>query len=61
MPYCTPLHDSRVEKFVDVIKTEDDLKATIATQPVAVAVSAGLRNWQFYSKGIFGKGCSEEN
>ena len=56
MPYCTPLSDTRVRKFVDVNKTEADLAAAIATQPVSVAVVAA-DDWQFYSGGIYDGGC----
>ncbi|KAL3794803.1 hypothetical protein ACHAW5_005224 [Stephanodiscus triporus] len=58
MPYCTPLSSTRVRKFVDVNKTEADLMAAIATQPVAVAVAA-TDDWQFYSGGIYDKGCDD--
>ena len=57
MPYCTPLNDTRVRKFVDVNKTEADLAAAIATQPVSVAVVAA-DDWQFYSGGIYDGGCA---
>ncbi len=57
MPYCTPLNDTRVRKFVDVNKTEADLVAAIATQPVSVAVVAA-DDWQFYSGGIYDGGCA---
>jgi len=60
MPYCSPLPNSKVKKFVDVNKTEDALKAAIATQPVSVAVTAGPLDWQFYRKGIFNGGCDAE-
>lgn len=60
MPYCEPLPDTKVKKFVDVDKTEAALKAAIATQPVSVAVTAGPLDWQFYSKGIFDKGCDAD-
>lgn len=60
MPYCSPLPNSKVSKFVDVNKTEDALKAAIATQPVSVAVTAGPLDWQFYRKGIFNGGCDAE-
>lgn len=59
MPYCDPLPDSKVDKFVDVDKTEEALKAAIATQPVSVAVAAGPYDWQFYSGGVFDKGCDD--
>ena len=57
MPYCTPLDDTRVRKFMDVNKTEADLAAAIATQPVSVAVVAA-DDWQFYSGGIYDGGCA---
>lgn len=57
MPYCTPLDDTRVQKFMDVNKTEADLAAAIATQPVSVAVVAA-DDWQFYSGGIYDGGCA---
>ncbi|KAL7542485.1 hypothetical protein ACHAXR_013135 [Thalassiosira sp. AJA248-18] len=60
MPYCEPLPDSKVQEFVDVDKTEEALKAAVATQPVSVAVSAGPMDWQFYSSGIFDKGCEAD-
>ena len=41
MAYCQPLPHTLVKRFVDVDKTEDALKAAIATQPVSVAVAAG--------------------
>lgn len=59
MPYCTPLTDSKVLKYVNVTKTEEAMKAAIATQPVSVAVSAGATDWQFYHKGVFNKGCDD--
>ena len=59
MPYCDPLPYTKVNKFVDVDKTEEALKAAIATQPVSVAVSAGPYDWQFYSGGVFDKGCDD--
>ena len=58
-PYCSPLPDSRVKKYVDVDQTEEALKAAIATQPVSVAVAAGT-DWQFYSGGIYDSGCDEQ-
>ena len=60
MPYCEPLPNSKVKKFVDVEKNKEDaLKAAIATQPVSVAVTASS-NWQFYHKGIFNQGCDAD-
>ncbi|KAL7531185.1 hypothetical protein ACHAWF_003665 [Thalassiosira exigua] len=54
--YCSPLPNSKVKKFVDVDRTEEALKAAIATQPVSVAVSAGMA-WQFYRSGIYHADC----
>lgn len=42
MPYCEPLPSIKVKQYVNVTKTEEALKAAIATQPVLVAVSAGV-------------------
>mmetsp|Transcript_20620 Transcript_20620/g.33679 ORF Transcript_20620/g.33679 Transcript_20620/m.33679 type:complete len:94 (-) Transcript_20620:924-1205(-) len=60
MPYCQPLLETKVKKFVDVSKTEEDLKVVTATQPVLVAATARPLDWQFYSKGIFDKGCDAQ-
>lgn len=60
MPYCEPLPNTKVIKYVNVTKTEEALKAAIATQPISVAVSAGPMDWQFYSKGVFNKGCDAQ-
>ena len=39
-PYCTPVPDTRVSKYVNITETEEDLKAAIAIQPVS-----GRRNF----------------
>mmetsp|Transcript_21168 Transcript_21168/g.44010 ORF Transcript_21168/g.44010 Transcript_21168/m.44010 type:complete len:458 (+) Transcript_21168:61-1434(+) len=60
MPYCEPLPYTKVKQFVDVDKTEEALKAAVATQPVSIAVVAGDVNWQFYSGGVYDAGCDDE-
>ena len=59
-PHCKALPNTKVSKFVDVDKTEEALKAAIATQPVSVAVTAGPYDWQFYKSGVFNKGCDAD-
>ena len=56
-PYCSPLPYTKVKKYVNVTKTEEALKAAIATQPVSVAVAAGGTSWQFYKSGVYDVGC----
>lgn len=55
--YCDHLPTTTVKKFVDVEHTEASLKEAVARQPVAVAVNAGGMDWQFYSGGVYDKGC----
>merc|ERR1712176_1079777 len=59
MPYCTPLSDTKVKKYVNVSNTEEDLRAAIATQPVSVAVNADGLSWQFYRDGILSPACDD--
>jgi len=58
-PYCTPIPDTRVSKYVNITETEEDLKAAIAIQPVSVAVMADGVSWQFYRDGIYSSPCED--
>ena len=58
MPSCKPLPLTTVQEYVNVTKTEGDLKRAIATQPVSVAVQASAFDWQFYSGGVFREDCT---
>ncbi|RHY22190.1 hypothetical protein DYB32_009579, partial [Aphanomyces invadans] len=53
---CTPV--TRVLAYYDVTPNdEEELKAAVAHQPVAVAIEADQKEFQFYKSGVFDKEC----
>jgi hypothetical protein len=46
--YCTGVNHTRVESFIDVPNTADELMAALAEQPVSVAIEADKQSFQFY-------------
>ncbi|CAK4626607.1 hypothetical protein LEN26_015153 [Aphanomyces euteiches] len=56
---CSPV--TRVTGYVDVDPNdEQELKAAVAEQPVAVAIQADQREFQFYKSGVFDKPCGTQ-
>ena len=47
---CIPQNHTRVDTFVDVKNTVEDLMAAIADQPVSIAIEADRPSFQFYRK-----------
>ena len=45
---CDPQNHTRVDTFVDVPNTAQDLVAALAEQPVSVAIEADQQSFQFY-------------
>ena len=45
---CDPQNHTRVDTFVDVVNTVEDLVAALAEQPVSVAIEADQQSFQFY-------------
>ncbi|RHY09248.1 hypothetical protein DYB37_007443 [Aphanomyces astaci] len=53
---CTPV--TKVLGYYDVTPNdEEELKAAVAHQPVAVAIEADQKEFQFYKSGVFDKTC----
>lgn len=54
-------HVVTIDSFEDVPQSdEDSLKKAVAAQPVAVAIEAGGREFQFYSFGVFNGTCGTD-
>ena len=47
---CTPQNHTRVDTFIDVKDTAQDLVAALAEQPVSIAIEADTQSFQFYRK-----------
>jgi len=50
---CDPQNHTRVDTFVDVVNTVEDLVAALAEQPVSVAIEADQQSFQFYKSGVY--------
>ncbi len=50
---CETVQHTRVQSFVDVGNTVDDLLDALAEQPVSVAIEADQQVFQFYKSGVF--------
>merc|ERR1712232_660054 len=50
---CTPVSHTRVDTFIDVENTVDDLVAAITRQPVSVAIEADKSSFRFYKSGVY--------
>jgi Papain family cysteine protease len=52
---CTPQNHTRVDTFIDVPNTVQDLVAALAEQPVSIAIEADTQSFQFYRKVRYSK------
>jgi C1A family cysteine protease len=55
---CSVVKGSKITKFVDVTpKSDSDMMAALAQQPVSIAIEADQKDFQMYKSGVFTGGC----
>jgi C1A family cysteine protease len=55
---CDNLEDSKINKFIDVKKSDDTAMMTALTQqPVSIAIEADQKDFQLYQSGVFTGTC----
>lgn len=58
---CNTVQHTRVQSFIDVGNTVDDLLDALAEQPVSVAIEADQQVFQFYKSGVFADDACGDN
>jgi C1A family cysteine protease len=55
---CSVVKGSKITKFVDVTpKSDSDMMAALAQQPVSIAIEADQKDFQMYKSGVFTGAC----
>lgn len=54
---CENVPKSKIQSWVDVDPTDNDLMTAIAHQPVSIAIEADQRDFQLYKSGVFTGKC----
>lgn len=54
---CSVVPNTRIQSWVDVPSTDQDLMSAIAQQPVSIAIEADQKDFQLYKSGVFTGKC----
>jgi len=54
---CTPVENSTITSYVDVVKNTKSLSKALSQQPVAIAIEADHLSFQFYKSGVYKADC----
>jgi len=58
---CTPIANSKISEFIDIVKSSDDeMMQAVYKQPVSIAIEADQREFQLYKSGVFTGTCGTQ-
>ena len=58
---CTPVANSKISEFVDIVKSSDnEMMQALSKQPVSIAIEADQREFQLYKSGVFTGTCGTQ-
>jgi C1A family cysteine protease len=58
---CTPVANSKISEFIDIVKSSDDeMMQALSKQPVSIAIEADQREFQLYKSGVFTGTCGTQ-
>jgi C1A family cysteine protease len=58
---CTPVSNSKISEFIDIVKSSDDeMMQAVYKQPVSIAIEADQREFQLYKSGVFTGTCGTQ-